>query len=73
MVYGKWYIVYVYNVASVLTSEDINSSEVALGVSVLAGLGSGHVSNLARVTLDADISMVYGASEWCVESAKDER
>jgi hypothetical protein len=31
-----------------LASEDVNAHEVALGVSVLAGLGGGHVRDLGR-------------------------
>lgn len=35
-----------------LASEDINSDEMDLGVTVLAGLGSRHVDNLAGAVLD---------------------
>jgi hypothetical protein len=37
-----------------LASEDVNGDQVDLGVSVLAGLGGGHVDDLARAVLDAD-------------------
>lgn len=35
-----------------LASEDINGNKMNLGVAVLAGLGCGHVDNLARAVLD---------------------
>lgn len=35
-----------------LSSEDINSNQVDLGVSVLSGLGSAHINDLARESLD---------------------
>lgn len=37
-----------------LVGEDVNTGDVGLGSSVLAGLGGGHVDDLARVTLKAD-------------------
>jgi hypothetical protein len=37
-----------------LAGEDVNGNEMDLGVAVLAGLGGGHVDNLARAVLDAD-------------------
>lgn len=37
-----------------LVGEDIGSDKMDLGVTVLAGLGGGHVDNLARATLDHD-------------------
>jgi hypothetical protein len=39
-----------------LASENINSGEIALGVTVLASLGSRDGRNLARETLDTDVS-----------------
>lgn len=39
-----------------LSSEDIDGSEVALGVAVLASLGGGNSRHLARVLLDADVT-----------------
>jgi len=38
-----------------LSSENVNGREVALGVAVLASLGSGHGGHLARVLLNADV------------------
>jgi len=37
-----------------LASEDVNGHEMDLGVAVLAGLGGGHVDDLAGAVLDAD-------------------
>jgi hypothetical protein len=37
-----------------LAGEDVESDEMDLGVTVLAGLGGGHVDNLARAVLDHD-------------------
>ena len=37
-----------------LASEDIESSDVDLGVTVLAGLRGGHIDNLAGAALDDD-------------------
>jgi hypothetical protein len=37
-----------------LGSEDVNTNEMDLGVTVLAGLGGGHVYDLAGAVLDAD-------------------
>lgn len=37
-----------------LASEDIGGDKMDLGVAVLAGLGGGHVDNLARAALDHD-------------------
>lgn len=41
-------------ILELLASEDVNGDQVDLGVTVLAGLGGGHVDNLARAVLDAD-------------------
>lgn len=35
-----------------LASEDINSNKMNLGVAMLAGLGGGHIDDLARAVLD---------------------
>lgn len=37
-----------------LAGEDVDSDQVDLGVTVLAGLGGGHVDDLARAALDND-------------------
>lgn len=37
-----------------LSGEDVKGDKVDLGVTVLAGLGGGHVDNLARAALDHD-------------------
>jgi hypothetical protein len=37
-----------------LASEDVGSDEMDLGVTVLSGLGGGHVDDLARAVLDHD-------------------
>ena len=37
-----------------LASEDVKSSQVDLGVTVLASLGGGHIDDLAGTTLDDD-------------------
>jgi len=39
-----------------LVGEDVNASDVALGVAVLSGLGSLHFGDLARETLEHDVS-----------------
>lgn len=41
-----------------LSVEDINSDEMDLGVSVLSGLGGGHVDDLAWSALDDDVSVL---------------
>ena len=41
-----------------LASENINGDEMDLGVTVLAGLGGGHVDNLARAALDNDVTVL---------------
>jgi hypothetical protein len=42
------------HILKLLVVEDVGSSEVALCVSVLSGLGSGYINNLAWLTLDHD-------------------
>ena len=39
-----------------LGGEDVDGDEVNLGVTVLSSLGGGHVNDLARVTLDHNVS-----------------
>ena len=41
-----------------LASEDVNTDEMDLGVTVLASLGSRHVDDLARTTLDDDVAVL---------------
>lgn len=41
-----------------LTSEDINGNQVDLGVTVLTGLGGGHVNNLTWSTLDDNVTVL---------------
>ena len=41
-----------------LSSEDIDSHKMDLGVTVLAGLGGGHLDDLARARLDANESVL---------------
>merc|ERR1719273_2698454 len=50
-VMGRW-----TNVLILSVSEDIQGDQVDLGVAVLAGLGGGHLHNLAGTTLDHDKS-----------------
>jgi hypothetical protein len=44
------------NIFVLLSSENINGSEVALGMAVLSGLGGRNSTDLARVLLDANVS-----------------
>jgi hypothetical protein len=39
-----------------LASEDVNTDENALGVTVLAGFGGGNVNDLARAAPDHDVT-----------------
>lgn len=39
-----------------LAGEDVDGDQVDLGVTVLAGLGGGHVDDLARAALDDDVT-----------------
>lgn len=41
-----------------LAGEDIDGDQVDLGVTVLAGLGGGHVDNLARTVLDNNVAVL---------------
>lgn len=41
-----------------LASEDVDGDQVDLGVTVLAGLGGGHVDDLARAVLDDDVTVL---------------
>mmetsp|Transcript_26600 Transcript_26600/g.79044 ORF Transcript_26600/g.79044 Transcript_26600/m.79044 type:complete len:201 (+) Transcript_26600:2468-3070(+) len=41
-----------------LAREDVNADEVALGVAVLAGLGGGHIRDLARLAVDDNVSVL---------------
>jgi hypothetical protein len=44
------------NILQLLSGEDINGNEVDLGVAMLSGLGSGGFDDLARATLDDNVS-----------------
>ena len=41
-----------------LAGEDVDGDQVDLGVTVLAGLGGGHVDDLARAVLDDDVAVL---------------
>jgi len=41
-----------------LSGEDVDGNQVNLGVAVLAGLGCGHLHNLAGAVLDDDESVL---------------
>ena len=41
-----------------LASEDVGSNEMDLGVTVLSGLGGGHVDDLARAVLDDNMAVL---------------
>lgn len=41
-----------------LAGEDVDGDKVDLGVTVLASLGGGHVDDLARAALDADMAVL---------------
>lgn len=41
-----------------LAGEDVDGDQVDLGVTVLASLGGGHVNDLARAVLDADVAVL---------------
>lgn len=45
-------------ILKLLAGEDINGDHVDLGVTVLAGLGGGHVDDLARATLDHNVTVL---------------
>jgi hypothetical protein len=50
---GGWAKIFV-----LLASEDVDGDQVDLGVTVLAGLGGGHVDNLAWAALDDDVTVL---------------
>ncbi len=56
---GGWDDIFV-----LLSSEDIDGGEVALSVTVLASLGSGDGSDLARVILDAHVAKNINKKIW---------
>lgn len=41
-----------------LAGEDVESDQVNLGVTVLSGLGGGHIDNLARAALDDNVTVL---------------
>ena len=41
-----------------LAGENVDSNQMDLGVAMLAGLGGGHVHNLARASLDHDVAVL---------------
>ena len=41
-----------------LASKDVNGNEMYFGVTVLASLRGGHLDNLARAVLDADVTVL---------------
>lgn len=45
-------------ILELLASEDVDGDQVDLGVTVLAGLGGGHLDNLARAVLDDDVTVL---------------
>ena len=45
------------DILTLLASENIHSSEVALSMSVLTSLRGGHINNFARLSLDDDVSI----------------
>jgi hypothetical protein len=45
-------------ILELLAGEDVDSDQVDLGVTVLAGLGGAHVDNLAGTALDHDVSVL---------------
>ena len=46
------------NVFVLLGGEDVDGDKVDLGVTVLAGLGGGHVDDLAGAALDDDVTVL---------------
>lgn len=52
-VVGGWGQIFV-----LLASEDVDTNQVHLGVTVLTGLGGGHVDNLTWSTLDNNVSVL---------------
>jgi hypothetical protein len=49
---GRWDDIFVF-----LSGENINGSEVTLGVTVFASLGGGDSSDFARMVLNANVSI----------------
>lgn len=45
-------------ILKLLASEDVDSDQVNLGVTVLASLGGRHVDDLARAALDDDVTVL---------------
>jgi hypothetical protein len=45
-------------ILELLAGEDVDGDKMDLGVTVLAGLGGGHVDNLARAALDNDVTVL---------------
>lgn len=45
-------------ILKLLASEDIDGDDVDLGVTVLAGLGGGHLDDLAGTTLNDDVTVL---------------
>lgn len=45
-------------ILQLLAGEQVNGDQVDLGVTVLAGLGGGHVDNLAGTALDDDVTVL---------------
>ena len=45
-------------ILELLAGEDVDGDKMDLGVTVLAGLGGGHVDNLARAVLDHDVTVL---------------
>jgi len=45
------------DIFQLLAGENVNGNEMDLSMTVLAGLGCGHVDDLARATLDHDMSV----------------
>lgn len=52
-VVGRWAEIFV-----LLAGEDVDGDQVDLGVTVLAGLGGGHVNDLAWATLNHDVAVL---------------
>jgi len=56
-----------------LAGEDIDGDEMALGVTVLASLGGGHVRDLAGTVFDADVSTLADGSRLLGEGERGTR
>ena len=46
-----------------LAGEDVDSGEIAFGVTVLSSLGDGDVKNLAGLSLDHNVSLLFVGGE----------